>query len=167
MSAKYTRRASNRLMGYNYSNDGMYFITICARNRECIFGRINEKEMRLNEYGEIIKQSWRWLEEQYDYVQLDKYVIMPNHLHGIIIINNNCRGGSRTAPTTKTLGRLIGAFKTVSTKYVNCLRKTPTMPIWQRSFYDHIIRSEKSLHKIRKYIVNNAVGWQFDIENIR
>jgi REP element-mobilizing transposase RayT len=94
---------------------------------------------------------------------------MPNHLHGIIII---CRGSSRTAPTRNTqrikpLSRLIGAFKTVSTKQINLIRKTPARKLWQRNYYEHIIRNEKQLNHIRRYIAENPANWQTDQENPR
>jgi REP element-mobilizing transposase RayT len=171
-------RRSIRLQGYDYSQDGTYFVTLCTHNRENLLGEIKNGEMILNEYGKIIAESWEWLGVQYDYVELDAWVIMPNHMHGIIVINQNGggsgRGGSRTAPTrtappvkTKSLGRLIGAFKTVSTKRINQIRKTPGAIVWQRNYWDHIIRDEKSLRNIRNYIINNPLQWEEDENNIR
>jgi REP element-mobilizing transposase RayT len=115
-------RRSIRLKGYDYTQAGAYFVTIVTQDRACLFGEIVEGEVQLNPFGEIVAESWRWLAMQYDYVELDEWVIMPNHLHGIIVITDNgSRGGSRTAPTVKRkpIGRLIGAFKTVSTKRIN------------------------------------------------
>ena len=166
-----------RLKNYDYSQNGAYFITICTQNRECLFGNIVDDKMRLNEFGEIACDAWKWLGEQYHYVALDSFVIMPNHLHGVIIIDN-CRGGSRIAPTMRTaptangmekrkpLGRLIGAFKTVSAKHINQLRNTPSQPIWQRNYYDHIIHNNESLERIRNYIVNNPLNWKYGKSNI-
>ena len=107
-----------------------------------------------------------WLGKRYDHVDLDAWVIMPNHLHGIIILHDG-RGGSRTAPTEKRkpLGRLIGAFKTISTKRVNEIRKTPGMQLWQRNYYEHVIRGEQALAALRKYIVENPAKWSSDLEN--
>jgi len=117
--------------------------------------------MQLNHYGKIADTSWTYLAQAYPYVGLDEWVIMPNHLHGIIIISANCRGGSRTAPTgerkMKPLGRLIGAFKTISTKQINFTRKTSGAPFWQRNFYEHVIRDDHSLNRIREYIVTNPL----------
>src|SRR5665647_1678369 len=115
-------RRSLRLSGYDYSQAGAYFITICVNKRQGLFGTIVHNQMQLNHYGKIADTSWQWLSQAYDYVESDEWVIMPNHLHGIISISANCRGGSRTAPTgeskMKPLGRLIGAFKTISTKQI-------------------------------------------------
>jgi REP element-mobilizing transposase RayT len=157
-------RRSIRLKGYDYSQAGAYFVTICAQNRECLFGEIVDGKMQWNEAGYIAAQSWQWLAEQYRQVTLDEWVVMPNHLHGILIIADDSRGGSRTAPTEhrKSLGRLIGAFKTVSTKRINGLHNTTGSTIWQRNYWEHVIRDEAELNSIREYIQNNPAQWQFD-----
>jgi REP element-mobilizing transposase RayT len=138
--------------------------------------------MQLNAWGEIVEESWKWLADQYAFVSLDDYVIMPNHLHGVIALHPGGRGGSRTAPTQmgklhpgrgdgsrtaraqrgKPLGRLIGAFKTVSTKRINQLQGTPGKVLWQRGFYDHIIRDDEDLSRIRRYIRLNPMQWSLD-----
>ncbi|HPO65480.1 MAG TPA: transposase [Bacteroidales bacterium] len=159
-------RRSIRLKGYDYSQSGAYFVTLCTQNRACLFGDIVGGEMRLNDTGKIVADSWRWLASQYDYVELDEWVVMPNHIHGIIIVHD-CRGDSRITPTEKRkpIGRLIGAFKTVSTKHINIMRGTPGIPVWQRNYYEHIIRNDTSLNRIRAYIVNNPIQWELDMEN--
>jgi putative transposase len=160
-----------RLSGYDYSQAGAYFITICVKGRKCLLGNILNNQMQLNIYGKIAETSWQWLSQAYDYVESDEWEIMPNHLHGIIIISANCRGGSRPAPTgeskIKPLGRLIGAFKTISTKQINFTRKTIGAPFWQRNFYEHVIRDDHSLNRIREYIVTNPLQWDLDRENPR
>ncbi len=161
-------RRSIRLGCYDYSQDGWYSVTICALGHKCLFGKFSDGEIQLYEYGRIIDKCWKWLAEQYDYVHLDRYVVMPNHLHGIIIIRRE--GGSRTAPTENTrkckpLSRLVGAFKTVSTKQMNIIRNTPGRKLWQRNYYEHIIRSEEELNHIRQYIVDNPANWRTDKEN--
>ena len=108
------RRNSLRLKGYDYTQPGAYFVTICTKNRECLFGEIVGGILKLNEYGDIVAKSWQWLEQQYSYVELDVWVVMPNHLHGIIIITDT---SNDIKP--KPLGRLVGAFKTVSAKKIN------------------------------------------------
>jgi len=165
-------RRSIRLKEYDYTRAGAYFVTICAWNRECLFGEVVNGEIRLNEWGEVVAKTWECLEERYPYVILDEWVIMPNHLHGIVIITDDIeyrRGGSRTAPTEtlkrKPLGRLIGAFKTVSTKLINEIRSNPGAPLWQRNYYEHIIRSERDLQDIREYIAGNPIKWEEDEEN--
>jgi len=159
-------RRSIRLKGYDYSQTGAYFVTICTHKRERLFGDINSGEMRINEYGVIAAESWIWLPQQYGYIDLDEWIVMPNHMHGILVIADCCRGGSRTAPTgtqtRKTLGRLIGAFKTVSSKQINLLRNSPGVILWQRNYYEQIIRNEAELNKMREYIRSNPLNWESD-----
>ena len=155
-------RRSIRLRGYDYSQPGKYHVTICTAGKEHLLGEVVEGEMHPNELGERVALCWKWLAQHYSYIDLDEWIVMPNHVHGIIIITNR-EGGSRTAPTRrKTLGSLIGAFKTVSTEDVNELRGTPGRTLWQRDFYDHIIRNEDELNKIREYIQTNPVQWRSD-----
>ena len=164
----YHHRRSIRLPGYDYSFPGVYFITICTQNRECLFGDVMDGNMVLNEWGMVVVESWQWLAIQYNYVKLDKWILMPNHLHGIIIING--RGGSRTAHTMRTahtyvrkpLGRLIGAFKTVSTKRINQIRKTPGATLWQRNYFERVIRNKNEWVKTKEYIQNNPILWVHD-----
>jgi putative transposase len=172
---KYHRR-SIRLPEYDYSEEGAYYVTICVQDRLCLLGKIADGKMELSQFGRIIDECWQWLFKRYSYLHCDAYVIMPNHLHAIMMITDQtCRGGSRTAPTEcrqddvdrkrKPLGRLIGAFKTVSTKQINVLRKTPGQVFWQRNYYEHVIRNDKSGGKIRQYIYENPLFWEHDEEN--
>jgi putative transposase len=148
-------RRSIRLRGYDYRQAGGYFVTLVTQGREMLFGEVVNGEMNLNDFGKIVAETWQWLAMQYPYVALGEWVVMPNHFHGIIVIVDNAddsqmdrddlrggRGGSRgeTAPTDapgavkrKPLGRLIGAFKTVSTKNINLARKTEGCVVWQRN----------------------------------
>ena len=163
-------RHSIRLSGYDYAQPGAYFITLCTYQRECLFGEITDGKMRLNKLGKVVMECWQWLSKQYPHLTMDEWVVMPNHLHGIIVIvDAACRGGSRTAPTNlarhKPLGRLIGAFKTVSTKRINAIRDTPNLPVWQRNYYEHIIRDDEELNRIRQYIADNPMQWEMDSEN--
>ena len=119
--------------------------------------------MRLNSMGYIVNDSWQWLAGQYTHVHLDQWIIMPDHLHGIIMIRDGM-GGSRTAPTatnakTKSIGRLVGAFKTVSTKNINRLRNTEGARFWQRNYWERIIRDDAELAQIRQYILDNPRRW--------
>jgi len=154
-------RRSIRLQGYDYSQAGMYFVTLCTRNRECLFGEIVDETMRLNPVGQIVADSWAWLAQRYEHVELDEWVVMPNHLHGIVVINDHCKGGSRTAPT-KPIGRLIGAYKTVSTKQANTFRQTPGLLLWQRNYWERIVRDAAELLSIQEYICNNPAQWAQD-----
>jgi putative transposase len=170
-------RRSIRLKGYDYSSAGAYFITLCTHHRECIFGEIMDGAMHLNPYGMIVAKNFQWLSERYPYVHLDEWVIMPNHLHGILVLNRQPgRGVLQNAPTNventttqsektpkyKSLGRLIGAFKTVSTKRINILRDTAGNVVWQRNYYERIIRDERALNNIRRYIQMNPINWELD-----
>jgi len=162
------KRKINRLQNYDYSQNGYYFVTICEKNRKEFFGEITNDEMILNECGRIIDGQWLWLKDQYDYVKLDEYIVMPNHIHGILIIENknvNGRDRSRPVPTKKikSLSELMGAFKTTSSKLIH--QTGLKNFIWQRSFYDHIIRNNQSLNNIRAYVKNNPIKWAMDRNN--
>ena len=166
------QRRSIRLPGFDYTSAGHYFVTICTKDRNPLLGQVIDDCVDLSTYGDIVADCWRWLSERYPYIELDEWVVMPNHLHGILVISDDGRGGSRTAPTTHTtttkikpLGRIIGAFKTVSTKNINAIRNTPGNKIWHRNYYEHVIRNEKELHKIREYIQSNPAQWQLDEDN--
>ncbi|MFH2049019.1 MAG: transposase [bacterium] len=162
-------RKSLRLKDYDYSQTGFYFVTIVIQDRECFFGEIKDGEMILNDAGKISYARWLWLKEQYHYVDLDEFVIMPNHIHGIIIINDvtNTNHSDRSRPVItkkiKPLPELIGAFKTTSSKMIH--KQGLVNFKWQRSFYDHEIKNETDLNNIREYIVNNPLRWELDEEN--
>ena len=164
-------RRSIRLKEYDYSQAGAYFVTLCALNRECLFGSITEGKMILNATGRMVADSWNWLEEQYNYVTLDESIVMPNHLHGIIVIEDRRRssaGGSRTAPTMekpKPLGRLVGAFKTISAKKINQMRSTHGAQLWQRNYYEHVIRNDEEMNRVREYISYNPQKWELSKDN--
>ena len=160
-------RKLNRKPGYDYSSPGFYFITICVRNMSCIFGNVVNGCMNLNEYGKIVDETWMWLEKRYNYIHLDDYIIMPNHIHGIIIIENSNVGRGRDLSLQnvnyqkiKPLSQIIGAFKTISSKQIHNMGYNTFL--WQRSFYDNIIRNEYALYKIQKYIKNNPKKWDYD-----
>ena len=186
-------RRSIRLKGYDYSRNGAYFVTICVQNRECLFGEIKNWEMILNDLGKMITKYWREIPKKYPNVILDAFVIMPNHMHGILIIDNGVRvplvgtqmvdtqnnGQSSSgqpssgqpqgiAPTgKKSIGNIIGAFKSLTTNEYICGVKNGKFPpfkkrIWQRNYYEHIIRNEQSLERIQHYIIHNPQKWQDD-----
>jgi REP element-mobilizing transposase RayT len=179
-------RRSVRLKGYDYSLSGAYFITICTKDRECLFGQINTGEMILNEYGDIVQKYLEHLPERFSNMQFDIHVILPNHIHGIIIINDNCRGevfsppdmstplhryepqkkGGKTPPLRRepTLGNIIAYFKYQTTVKINEIRDT-FCPIWQRNYYERVIRNDLELSKFRKYVQNNPLQWDIDKEN--
>jgi len=168
---------SIRLHGYDYSQNGAYFVTICVQNRENRFGRIEDGRMFLNDVGEMIDKYWNQLKQKYFYVTLDEYVIMPNHIHGIIVINDmvgaglvpaqNNSGKRATTRVAPTIGNIVGAFKSLTThEYINGVKNKNWQPfssrIWQRNYYEHIIRKDEDLDRIREYINLNPKNWEKD-----
>ena len=174
MNVKYDpkihHRRSIRLQDYDYSQSGAYFVTICTQNRDCLFGDIVDEEIRLNRIGIMVKNICEWLPQQYPYVTVEEFIVMPNHFHGIVFITDDfvdgsrMEGGSRTAPTVKRkpVGRLVGAFKTVTTKRFNEMRCTTGVKLWQRNYYEHVIRNEDDYRDIAEYIQANPLNWMND-----
>lgn len=186
-------RRSIRLKDYDYSQPGGYFVTICTQNRACLFGTIMKGKNHLNKAVCMIKDTWCELPTRFPFVQLDAFVIMPNHVHGIILITdekqppvgvplvaqdqngNEIRAGTRPAPTEdnvkrSSLGQIIGAFKSITThQYVLGVREN-RWPIfdrrlWQRNYYESIIRNESGLNAIRTYIQANPDKWVDEPDN--
>ena len=210
------KRRSIRLKAYDYSQPGAYFVTICVNNKESIFGEIKGGIMYMNDAGRTVESLWYDLQNHYPNILLDAFIVMPNHVHGIIVINDvvgaslvdarkpdgvpnkgqardlplqeqindsnvgvplvgtlntgdsrNIRANTRVAPT---LCDIVGAFKSKSTnEYITGVKQSGWMPfegkLWQRNYYDHIIRNEVSLEKTREYIVGNPMEWGNDDEN--
>ncbi len=159
---KQKERKQVRLKGYNYSAGGYYFITACVKGRKCCLGHIADDGVKLSELGEVVKEQLLWVEKQYVYAEINEYIIMPNHFHLILALNVG-NGRDRSLQKIKSASSLIGAFKTTSSKKIH-KRGFPDFK-WQKSFYDHIIRNEKSYIKIMEYIRNNPFKWHEDIEN--
>ncbi|MBS9389314.1 MAG: transposase [Dolichospermum sp. WA123] len=221
-------RRSIRLKVYDYTQQGAYFVTICTHQRNCLFGEIVDGEIKLNTNGEIARGSWLSIPRYFKNVELDEFVIMPNHLHGIIIIDSSEVVGEALAnqdfsqlfsevagealanqdfsqsfsevagealanqdfsqqqnlssqcfaPTVYTgetikingtkpqsLAAITQNYKSVSTRQINRMNKAKGNVIWQRNYYEHIIRNEEALNNIREYIVNNPINWVKDQEN--
>jgi len=160
------KRKPNRLRDYDYSQEGYYFITICTRGRKEFFGDIREGKIDLNRFGETVNQCWYDLPRHYPNSSLDSFVIMPNHIHGIIVIDNDDVVGNGLKPfPTHGLSEIIRGFKTFSSRKINEKIEIDNKFQWQKSFYDHIIRGERSLDLIREYIQNNPLKWDLDREN--
>ncbi|NJL62684.1 MAG: transposase [Methylacidiphilales bacterium] len=153
-------RRSIRLRGYNYSQQGLYFITICTQNHECRLGRIVEEKMQWTFGGWIAYQAWIEIPQHFQYVESDEFVIMPNHLHAILIINNI--PDDREIQTRATLGKIVGYYKYKTTKLINEIDDALGSRVWQRNYYDRIIRNEQELFATRKYIINNPINWSKD-----
>ena len=163
-------RRSIRLKGWDYSQAGAYFITICTQNRECLFGEIVDGEMRLNEAGNIARQCWDDIPIHFPHVDPDVFVIMPNHIHGIILIIDTPPAGAknfsplpkttRQCGTSKTIGSIVRGFKIGVTKWMR--NSTPVDDVWQRNYWEHIVRNESEMDRIREYIQNNPAQWELD-----
>lgn len=179
-------RRSIRLSGYDYAIEGAYFITICAENKECLFGCIRDGIMIPNAMGKIIQACWLDLPKHFRHVDLDAFALMPNHMHGIVVIRDRGEalaaeprdlGQKRKAnasplqvPTHGTKPQSVAAIvqnlKSVSSRRINRVNRTPSRTVWQRNYYEHIIRSEKSLAAIRQYIEANPTDWLQDPEYV-
>jgi REP element-mobilizing transposase RayT len=169
-------RRSIRLRNYDYSQAGAYFVTICTINRKCLFGKIegpnnNSPNIMLsNVAGKIVQQCWLEIPTHFPNAELDKFVVMPNHIHGIIIIKNVWVQNFEPIQQNKyqkiipqSIGSIIRGFKIGVTKWFR--QNTNIYNVWQRNYYEHIVRNERELNQIREYIINNPLQWQFDREN--
>lgn len=174
-------RRPNRLRGYDYSQAGAYFVTIVAQDRVCLFGEVVDGVMCPSDAGRQVATAWNELPAHYPHVELDAFVVMPNHFHGVIMLTGSdanagpaagmepCVGaGLKPALTTNArhgLPEILRAMKTFSGRHINAARNTPGAPVWQRSYYEHIIRDEPDLDRIRRYIDENPLRWETDEEN--
>ncbi|MEK7495275.1 MAG: transposase [Patescibacteria group bacterium] len=169
------RIPSSRLQNWDYSSNGYYFITICTKDRIDFFGKIIDDKIQLSINGEIAKKYWLEIPIHFLFVELDEFIIMPNHVHGIVIINNMSNVetpnlGVSTMGKTKPnnwehgcLGVIINQYKRICTMKI---RKININFSWQARFYDNIIRNEKSFYYIRKYIKENPMNWEQDRNNL-
>jgi len=179
------------MKGYDYSNAGMYFVTICVQNHRCLFGKIVASKMILNEYGQIVYNEWAKTPEIRSNVQLDEFVVMPNHVHGIIVITNDVShtpddqrdtphnqrdtrgdtfggvcdtfGGVCDTPLrspSNTVGAIVRGYKSAVTKQLNQMGFAES--IWQRNYWENIIRDDQSYQRIATYIINNPMNWNDD-----
>jgi len=171
-------RSSIRLKEYDYSQVGAYFVTICAQDRKYLFGRIVDGKMRLNKTGKMIQLVWNEMPQNYSGVNVDSFVVMPNHIHGIIVLSSvgagPCAcpdsGQPQGVAPTMSLPDVVHRFKSLTTnRYRQFLIQNGkhqfSERLWQRNYYEHIIRNEEKLNLIREYILNNPLQWQFDREN--
>jgi REP element-mobilizing transposase RayT len=192
-------RRSIRLKGYDYTQAGAYFVTICTHNKEYLFGHVADGEMTLNTFGTIVDHQWRQVPRFFPCASLDEFRVMPNHIHGIVVIhetlnplfpvgakhpaqkdvkayqNNTDDASPLHIPHTQhtrpigtkpdSLSAIIQNFISVSTRKINHVRKHSGEKLWQRNYYEHIIRNESELNRIREYIISNPLRWAEDREN--
>ena len=172
------KRRSLRLRAYDYAQVGAYFVTVCAYDRRCLFGDVVDGAMRLNDVGRVVETCWEAIPDHFPHAGLDAYVVMPNHIHGVIVIvrpnvevpptvgaTHASPLHHRSGPPKHSIGAVVGAYKSAVSKRINAARGTPGARVWQRNYYDHVIRNEADLHRIRQYIVDNPARWAEDREN--
>ncbi|MCB9510702.1 MAG: hypothetical protein H6695_10995 [Deferribacteres bacterium] len=160
-----------RLPHYDYASAGLYFVTICSHQRRPLFGEIKDQKMHLNAVGKIVESEWLKTARLRENVTLDVFIVMPNHFHVIVILTESPQFWGQqderpkrqfAQPLPHSLPTIVGAFKSAVTR---CTRKTlqaPGAPVWQRGYFEHVIRSEKTYRQIRDYIINNPVLWRDD-----
>ena len=166
-------RRSIRLKGYDYSQPGYYFVTICTRDGECVLGDVVDGKMKLSRIGQLVQITWNCLLKRFHNLELGEFTVMPNHIHGIIIIvgaglalpNQGAASSAPTKDISIRLGDVVRAFKSISAINVNRFLTRSGVPLWQRNYYEHIIRNEESLNYVREYIETNPLRWELDGEN--
>ncbi|TRO79784.1 transposase [Trichloromonas acetexigens] len=179
-------RQSVRLRDFDYARGGGYFVTLCAWQRECLFGDVHDVGMRLNDFGMVVGECWAAIPEHFPHVQLDAFVVMPNHVHGVLLFDHrhSAVGAQHAAPLQwaahkmpepmekrgitpnnvipGSLGAVVRSFKSAVTKRINTMRDNPGCPVWQRNYHEHVIRDERDLYAIRQYIADNPAKWALD-----
>lgn len=182
MNTSPPNRRSLRLREYDYRTTGVYFVTVCTKDRLSLFGEIDRGNMVFNEFGDIVAVCWFDLPHHFPNLQLDYFTVMPNHIHGLIEISDefskNPVGAQHAAPVPSvpahpvtrnvqpgSLAAIVRSFKSASSRQINLLSGTPGSAIWQRNYYEHVVRDESELQRIREYIDNNAARWAEDEEN--
>ena len=163
-------RRSIRLRDYDYASAGAYFVTMVTRDRQCLFGDVVDGEIRLNHWGQTVRDEWEKSAQIRKEIELDAFVVMPNHVHGIVVITDaperaTGRSPLHSGPTERSLAAFVGGFKSAVTKGIREVSGSPGTPVWQRNYFEHVIRNEESLHRIQQYIHNNPAQWEFNREN--
>lgn len=172
------QRQSIRLQGYDYQKPGSYFVTICVQNRRCLFGEMTvgagpcaRPEIVLNDIGRMVQSVWNQMPEHYSGVDIDSFIVMPNHIHGIVTIKSSPGQPRGVAPTVAlSLPQIVHRFKSFTTAQYRTGVTQNQWPsfngsLWQRNYYERVIRNEKELFAMREYIQNNPQSWVLDPEN--
>ncbi|HEX8245239.1 MAG TPA: transposase [Longimicrobium sp.] len=165
------KRKTIRLAEYDYSRAGMYFVTICSHQREMLFGDVHQETISLSNFGRIVQECWDLIPAHYPGVATDAFVIMPNHVHGLIRLTGivGARHASPDAAAARmrppSVGNVVGSFKSAVSSRINSARGTPGAPVWQRGFFERVLRDDDELLRARRYIVENPLKWYVDEEN--
>jgi putative transposase len=179
-------RRSIRLPRHDYTSTGSYVVTICVRGGECLLGEVSDDQMRFSDYGRVVAYYWQRIANHVSHASLDAWVIMPNHMHGILTLDASldsagalADGGSEEPPGSEqvketpwdarpvqlvsgSLGAIAGNYKSITTRRINRMRHTPGQSFWQRNYWDTVIRNEATLNRIREYIDCNPARWLDD-----
>ena len=169
-------RQSIRLHGFDYAGHGAYYVTICSQDKKCIFGSVVNEKMHLNALGRIVRDEWQDTFRKRPHLEPDEFVVMPNHFHGIIWIvfdGDEKTGTARRAPTAERYAKpvsgsvptVVRAFKSAVTRRARQSLNQPALRVWQRGYHEHVIRNDKDLNRIRRYIIDNPANWEIDEEN--
>ena len=180
------RIESTRLDGFDYSQIGSYFVTIVTHGRECLFGDVADGKMVWNDVGKIVEQCWKEIPDHFPYASLDEFIVMPDHVHGIIVLgidrddvgfrrDTACRVSTTKTtthqtqtvrfgrPTKQSIPTIVRSFKSAATRTINQYRNSPGQSVWQSRFYDHIVRNDDEFSRIREYVLYNPQNWKKDI----
>jgi putative transposase len=176
-SSSTPQRHSNRMEGYDYSQPGAYFVTLVTQDRQCLFGEVKGDAIQLSRFGYIVRNTIIDLPKHYPHLRLGAFCIMPNHVHAIFVLVDEEKGGSQpvdisSSPpgetltsTQHSLSEIVRALKSFSARQINSIRNTPDVPVWQRSYYDRILRNEDEWGRAHAYILDNPRQWSEDREN--
>lgn len=159
------QRRSPRLTAFDYTRPGAYFVTICTRARKCVLGRVQDGGVLLSEAGQIVEEEWLRTAEKRSYVVLDLHVIMPNHVHGLIVIQEHAKPLSlppSPGPRRHSLSSIVGGFKAAASRRITLATDGHSPALWQRGYYERVVRNEGELRSIRQYIANNPARWSRD-----
>ena len=166
----YPIRKSVRLSGHDYASPGAYFVTVCTHGRACLFGEVHDGHVHLSLPGDIVRATWHDLPRHLPDVEVDALVVIPNHVHGILALHGRgtaCRAPSEAfgRPVPGSIPTIVRSFKSSATREVNRLRGTPGAAVWQRGYFEHIIRTTDDLDRLRRYVESNPLRWTLDREN--
>jgi REP-associated tyrosine transposase len=157
----FPQRKSLRLAGFDYRTPGAYFVTICTWRKRSLLGQVQGRKVRLSPAGQIVEEEWLRTAENRQYVDLDAHTVMPNHVHGLIIIREHRFSGGPCSPSLRhTLSAIVGGFKAAASRRIGIAEAVHRGPIWQRSYYERVIRDSRELRAVRQYIVNNPARWR-------